>query len=221
MVSTANLVNLVSTTYLTSQFTSTIIGLGTSGYISSSQLQSTAQSLSDKINALSIDVTGDQLVSTVIGLGTTGYISSTQLFSTTQGIYASIPVGLTSTVIGLGTVGYLSTTLSTNIYQELFVNTISAGRITISSATVLNTITAASTNTSILSTGLVNAFIVSAGTIKALEVDAAIIGQTNLTVFNGDGANILNINSQHLTGYIPSARFGPQFRLQHLNNMVI
>ena len=41
LVSTANLANLVSTTYLATQLGSTVIGLGTVGYISSAQLLST------------------------------------------------------------------------------------------------------------------------------------------------------------------------------------
>ena len=41
LVSTANLANLVSTSYLASQLTSTVIGLGTAGYVSTSQLTST------------------------------------------------------------------------------------------------------------------------------------------------------------------------------------
>ena len=62
-----------------SNLTSSLIGLGTLGYVSSSQL-----------------------ISTVKGLGTTGYISSTQLTSTVRGlgdIYVSTP-SLISTITG-------------------------------------------------------------------------------------------------------------------------
>jgi len=72
----------------TSQLISSIEGLGTYGYISSPTLISSIE-------------TG--LVSTVIGLGTVGYISTPSLIS-------SVEKGLVSTVTGLGTAGYLSTT---------------------------------------------------------------------------------------------------------------
>jgi len=77
---------------------STVLGLGTLGYVSSTQLTSTTQ-----------------------GLGTIGYISTTQLTSTTQGLgtigYIST-AQLTSTVAGLGTLGYISTSYTNNILQS-------------------------------------------------------------------------------------------------------
>jgi hypothetical protein len=136
LVSTANLATLVSTTYLATQLGSTVIGLGTVGYISSSQLLSTSLGLSQYMSSF-IDPT--ELTSTVVGLGTQGFVSSlgltyavastaqglgtfgytstSQLLSTSLGLYqaiqnaptALVQANLTSTVIGLGTVGYLST----------------------------------------------------------------------------------------------------------------
>jgi hypothetical protein len=72
-----------------SYFNSVINGLGTIGYISSSQLQSSLVGLGG-----SGVITIGQLTSSIIGLGTVGYISSAQL---------------QSTVIGLGGVGLVST----------------------------------------------------------------------------------------------------------------
>ena len=136
LVSTANLANLISTNYLATQLASTVIGLGTAGYISSGQLLSTSVGLSQYISSF-IDTT--ELTSTVIGLGTQGFVSSlgltyavastaqglgtfgytstSQLLSTSLGLYQEIqnsPANIkqsnvTSTIIGLGTVGYLST----------------------------------------------------------------------------------------------------------------
>lgn len=85
---------------------STVIGLGTLGYVSSSQL-----------------------ISTVTGLGTLGFISSTQLTSTTQGLgtlgYVSTSYSdnlLRSTVKGindnLGSYGYISTQSFTSSLQS-------------------------------------------------------------------------------------------------------
>ena len=135
-VSTANLANLVSTTYLATQLGSTLIGLGTAGYISSGQLLSTSVGLSQYISSFIDPI---ELTSTVIGLGTQGFVSSlgltfavastaqglgtfgytstSQLLSTSLGLYQEIQnspgnikqSNVTSTIIGLGTFGYLST----------------------------------------------------------------------------------------------------------------
>jgi hypothetical protein len=83
----------------TSQFTSTVTGLGSANYISSSQLISTVTGLG------SIGY-----VSTIDNLGTVGYISTSQLNSTVTGLgtLGYISGGLTSSLIGLGTLGYVS-----------------------------------------------------------------------------------------------------------------
>ena len=116
LVSTANLTNLISTSFFDTQLTSTVIGLGSADYISSSQLLSTSFGLVALIQNPPGGVTPENLTSTVIGLGTAGYISTSQLLSTSFGLVALIqnppggvtPENLTSTVIGLGTVGYIS-----------------------------------------------------------------------------------------------------------------
>jgi hypothetical protein len=110
--------------------TSTLQGLGTAGYVSSTQLASTVQGL-----GIAGYVSNTQVTSTIQGLGTAGYVSSSQLISTTQGLgtagyissLANVPVLSTlalnvssingqtiaapiqSTVIGLGGAGYIST----------------------------------------------------------------------------------------------------------------
>jgi hypothetical protein len=82
-VSTANLANLVSTTYLTTQLGSTVIGLGTAGYLSSIPSLGGFVSTANLANLVSTSYLATQLGSTVIGLGTAGYISSSQFLSTT------------------------------------------------------------------------------------------------------------------------------------------
>jgi hypothetical protein len=125
-------------------FASTVIGLGTAGYISSSQLQSTIAGLGGA--GL---ISSGQLQSTVVGLGGTGLISTGELVSTTVGLSnLIIPVsGITggnlfSTVAGLGNAGYVSTAslvsttvgLNNNFYvqnaSQVYVNN---SRLTISS----------------------------------------------------------------------------------------
>ena len=89
---------------LLANLTSTTTGLGTAGYVSSTQLQSTVRGL-----GTASYVSSTQLQSTVIGtvaiLGSSNYVSSTQL---------------ASTVAGLGTANYVSSqTLSTILYSTI------------------------------------------------------------------------------------------------------
>jgi hypothetical protein len=97
---------------------STIIGLGTFGYISSATLYSSIQSYNF--------VSSSTLQSSLIGLGSLGYISSSQLQSSVRGLgsigyisvatlYSSIQSynfvsssTLQSSLIGLGSLGYIS-----------------------------------------------------------------------------------------------------------------
>ena len=116
--------------------TSTVIGLGTAGYISTASggvavLPGGLVSTANLGNLISTSFFDTQLTSTVIGLGTVGYISSSQLLSTSAGLVELIqnppggvtPENLTSTVIGLGTVGYLSTANGTAILPGGLVST--------------------------------------------------------------------------------------------------
>lgn len=90
---------------------STVEGLGTAGYISTSQLFSTVAGIGTGGGGGSL--TSNQLISTTEGLGTAGYISTSQLFSTVAGIGTGGGGGITSnqlisTTDGLGTAGYIS-----------------------------------------------------------------------------------------------------------------
>ena len=131
LVSTANLTNLISTSFFDTQLTSTVTGLGSADYISSSQLLSTSAGLVELIQNPPGGVTPDNLTSTVTGLGSADYISSSQLLSTSFGLVALIqnppggvtPENLTSTVIGLGTFGYLSSANGTAVLPGGLVST--------------------------------------------------------------------------------------------------
>ena len=86
----------------TPQLTSSLIGLGTFGYTSSLTLRSTIQGLGTfgYLSSSAELISSPQLTSSLIGLGTFGYLSSSaELISSPQ---------LTSSLIGLGTFGYLS-----------------------------------------------------------------------------------------------------------------
>ena len=95
-----------------SPINSTVIGLGSAGYVSTLSLVSTTQGLQTAYATAGFLSTAN-LTSTVQGLGSANYISSTQLISTTQGLTTYIssfidPTELASTVIGLGTTGFIS-----------------------------------------------------------------------------------------------------------------
>jgi hypothetical protein len=106
---------------------STVVGLGTVGYISSASLYSTSIGLGTYGYLSSAT-----LYSTIDGLATRGYISAPTLYSTIQGLgtlsFISTP-SLTSTIAHLGSLGYLST---------LSANTLSAGVVFASTIVGLN-----------------------------------------------------------------------------------
>ena len=79
-ISTSN--NLFTNISTTSLFTSTVTGLGTAGYISTTQLFSTVTGIGSVGGGVSQSVVN----STITGLGTFGYISTSQLFSTVTGL---------------------------------------------------------------------------------------------------------------------------------------
>jgi hypothetical protein len=111
LVTTLNIQNFVSTLSLQS----TVQGLGSFGYISSSQLFSTVTGLGGTPIVLSNLVSTSLLASTVASLGTLGYISTLSLQSTVQGLTAKLgsagyisSLSLQSTVNALGSLGYIS-----------------------------------------------------------------------------------------------------------------
>jgi len=97
IISTASTLALQNQGNIQSTF-STVLGLGTLGYVSSTQLFSTVTGL----GTLGY-ISSQQLISTVQGLGSIGYISSQQLQSTVQ---------------GLGTLGYISTSYTNLLLQS-------------------------------------------------------------------------------------------------------
>lgn len=100
LFSTAQFISLVYTSTIISYLPSTVTGLGSAGYISTSfydeKTTSTVQGLGT-LGYVSTSFYDAKLISTVEGLGTAGYLSS-----------AVIQGPINSTVIGLGTLGYIS-----------------------------------------------------------------------------------------------------------------
>ena len=171
---------------------STVNGLGTMGYISSSQLISTTTGLINSLGSLEY-VSSTQLISTVTGLGTSGYISSTQLTSTIQGLgsagYLSSGIVLgpiVSTVTGLGSAGYVSSTQ--------LASTVSGLVDTLGSFGYISTVNTQSTITGLASIGYVS----STQLISSLD-GLGTLGYISSTQFASTIANLGSLN------YISSA----------------
>lgn len=100
LFSTAQFISLVYTSTIISYLPSTVAGLGTAGYVSTSfydeKTTSTVQGLGT-VGYVSTSFYDAKTISTIDGLGTLGYLSS-----------AVVQGPITSTVIGLGTLGYIS-----------------------------------------------------------------------------------------------------------------
>ena len=115
---TSTVVGLGTYGYISSAtFYSTITGLGTYGYISSAFLGSTLDGL-----ATFGYISTANLNSTVQGLGTYGYVSSSTLRSSIIGLgtlgYVS-SLSLTSSLRGLGNLGYISSSGLLNVINNL------------------------------------------------------------------------------------------------------
>jgi hypothetical protein len=100
----------ISSTALDISLISTSVGLGTLGYVSSAVLTVPITSTIEGLGTFGY-VSSTQLASTVEGLGSASYISSSQLLSTIEGLATSFYIStgqLTSTVEGLGSSSYIS-----------------------------------------------------------------------------------------------------------------
>lgn len=106
---TSTAIGLGSIGYLSSaQLVSTVEGLGNANYVSSSQLVSTTAWILDPsryvstgalVSSIANVFPVSQMVSTVVGLGTLGYVSTSQLVSTTQGISTTVFSTFYSTLV--------------------------------------------------------------------------------------------------------------------------
>jgi len=173
--------------------TSTVVGLGTAGYISSSQFLSSFQGLSNiavtKINAGAgitvsnngigqltitnsasggVGVTTDQLFSTVAGLGEIGYVSTPSL----QGLIS------TANLIGLISTANLLNLVSTNNLTGI-----------VSTANLLNLVSTSFLQTSLVSTvtGLSNVAVTKIIAGTGIEVNSGGIGEVTITNTGGGG----------------------------------
>jgi hypothetical protein len=216
LVSTANLTNVVSTSYLDTQMASTVRGLGTAGYVSTSQLLSTSFGLYTQIQAAAASVTGSQLTSTTVGLGTLGYVSSISgVVSTpnllnlvsTQNLINLVSTSLlnsqlNSTVIGLGTVGYIS---SASLASTMISSLASVGRFfsSLSSSYAQNfttqTANISATTTSSILIGVGDGFLAMPD-IRPTSVSTLIMLTSSLRAFDLQIGAVSSLNSIEFFG---------------------
>ena len=172
---------------------STIIGLGTFGYLSTNTIPSTIIGLGT-FGYLSTNT----VPSTIIGLGTFGYLSTNTVPSTIIGLgtfgYLSTNT-VPSTIDGLGLFGYISSTQLTstvtglgNIYMSTFTgstNFISSGQGFISTLNV-NSLTFGPGN------GWLDLTALRAVLVSTIQIDAAI---GNFSSISGNGSQIVALNA--------------------------
>jgi hypothetical protein len=137
LISTAAGLQFYTSTFIdVTEVTSTIVGLGTLGYVSTSQLTSTVSQLTS--NLLSTTLGEDnQLISTTAGLQfyVSSFIDVPELTSTIIGLGSAgfvstigLDAKLASTTTGLGSIGYVSTTQLTSTVSQLTSNLLSTTR---------------------------------------------------------------------------------------------
>jgi hypothetical protein len=206
LFSTAQFISLVYTSTIISYLPSTVTGLGTAGYVSTSFYDAKTISTIDGLGTLgylSSAVVQGPINSTVIGLGTVGYISSSQLLSSLTGLgslgYVSSSqltsslldltvLGyisssqLTSSIIGLGTLGYLSS-------SQLFSSISSLGSLGYVSTSQLTSTVAGLASSRYISTSQLTSTIVGLGSIGYLSTNQ-IFRSTYSNNLTGNWSNV-------------------------------
>ena len=220
-VSTANLANLVSTSYFTSQLTSTVIGLGTLGYLSSATGSAVIPGGLVSTANLANLVSTANLANLVSTANLANLVSTANLANLVSTSYFTSQ--LTSTIIGLGTAGYLST-----IPNSLQTRTISTGTVFTSSVMLIDT------TIGFGYTGFVNQLIVSSGTLllnnNSLSGGSGgggavsqILGGTNITISPPGGTGIVTINGASipaLEGLVSTANLAGLVSTSYLTNQI-
>jgi 3-dehydroquinate dehydratase len=189
----------------TANLTSTVIGLGSAGYISSAigvaaipgGLVSTAN-LAFLVSTANLArlVSTANLAGHISTANLAGHISTANLANLVSSSYLATQLG--STVIGLGTAGYFST-----IPRSIQTQSISTGTIFTSSVTFIDT------TIGFGYTGFLNQLIVSSGTLLLNNNSLSgggggggavsqIVGGTNITISPPGGTGVVTINSASL-----------------------
>jgi len=178
---------------------STVIGLGSAGYISTGQFQSSMLGLASNISSMIDPI---ELASSIVGLGTIGFVSSIGLTnimnSTVIGLNTYIaaaidPIELASSIVGLGTMGFISSIGFDAKFGSTLQGLGTAGYI--SSSQLYSTVTGMTVNisTRTLSAGTATISSISVqyitgvqGYISSLVVDSLAIGSNSGFINMGD-----------------------------------
>ena len=218
-VSTVNgLQNLVSTSYLQTQLGSTVIGLGTAGYLSSAQNLANLVSTANLANHVSTANLAN-LVSTANLAGHISTANLANLVSTANLVGLVSTANLTSTVIGLGTAGYISSSqlLSTTYgYSQNFITqNASVSSLRFSTATGGNAYISTLTLDQLIfgdGNGWADFAVLRAVAISTLQINTGIIYATTVSTSQIVGVTILsqaNLTSTVIglgtVGYLSSA----------------
>ena len=200
-----------------SPINSTVIGLGTAGYVSSLSLVSTTQGLQRGYQTAGFISTANE-VSTVVGLGSAGYVSTLSLVSTTAGILNNISItgvlstaNLTSTVQGLGSAGYVSTLSLVSTTQGLQTGYATAGFLStpnltstvqgLGSANYVSTLSLVST-TQGLQTGYATAGFLSTPNLTSTVAGLGTAGYLSTTAL---GAYFSSVSTSYALNFITSS----------------
>ena len=227
-------VPLLANNYSTN-LTSTVVGLGTAGYISTATFLSSMLGMTSNISSMIDPV---ELASSIVGLGTIGFTSSIGLTailnSTVAGVNTYVssmidPVELASSITSLGTQGFISTI---GFDAKLASTTAGLGTATYISATQLYSTVAGitfsgSTNTlssARIFTSSINAAFVTGtqGYISSLVVDSLAIGSNSGFINMGDIITTSHSTLQINTGIFTASGTvcAPQIIVSSINGAV-
>ena len=193
----SSVLSFISTGYLTTQLTSTVTGLGSANYISSSQL------VSSMIGVTNTD--GSNYSSTLKGLGSSGYISSLQLLSTVGGLQSYIssfidPAELASSVLSFISTGYLTNQLTSTVAGLGSASYISSPQLLSTSYGLFVQIQAAAASVTV---GQLASTVTGLGTTGYISSSQLLSSMTGVT--NTDGSNFTSTTrGLGSSGYISS-----------------
>lgn len=202
--------------------TSTVAGLGSSGYVSTTFMNTAIQSSLTglgSINYISSSGLSNALNSTVIGLGSSGFISTTSLdfalTSTSLGLgnigYLSTN-SLISTVAGLGSIGYISTTSLTSSLRGLG----SLGYI--SSSQLLSTVSSLGSLGYVSTASLVSTTVAMINRPVYFDNTGTVFVNTASTVVFNNAAQVLYVSSFLYSSLALTGTFGTGFDAQVSGN---
>jgi hypothetical protein len=225
---------------VTAALVSTVVGLGTSGYISTSFLSTYVSTVVGGAIYFTGTLSTPQLTSTVDGLGNSSYLSTSQLISTINGlgnIYVSTKFPgygdvtspqLFSTVVGLGNV-YVST-VSTNFIQssQMISTTDGLGQLYLSSPSLISTVNGLG-QASYLSTSQLTSTVVGLGRIYQSSPDVVLaryisVGVSTQTLqtnnsFVGGREVVTTLNAAQITFSTSLTGQNANFTLNYTSNV--